>query len=31
MSIIHFAVIEGIVVDVTNRVQLSRINIEGSD
>ncbi len=31
MSIIHCAVIEGIVVDVTNRVQLSRINIEGSD
>ncbi len=31
MSIIHCAVIEGAVVDVTNRVQLSLINIEGSD
>jgi hypothetical protein len=31
MSIINCAVIEGVVVDVTNRVQLSRINIEGSD
>ncbi len=31
MSITHCPIIEGVVVDVTNRVQLSRINIEGSD